>query len=55
MPQTIDDLIRRIQELQEELEVEFKKKREEFHFIIEEKRIRFADEVARQQRRLKTG
>lgn len=55
MPQTIDDLIARIQELQEELEVEFKKKREEFHFIIEEKRVRFADEVARQQRRLKTG
>lgn len=55
MPQTIDDLIRRIQLLEEELEVEFNKKRQEFHFIIEEKRVRFAEEVARQQRRLKTG
>ncbi len=55
MPQTIDDLIRRIKELQEELEVEFKKKRDEFEFIIEKKRVRFAEEVARQQRRLKIG
>lgn len=55
MPQTIDDLIRRIKELQDELEVEFNKKREEFEFIIEEKRVRFAEEVARHQRRLKTG
>lgn len=55
MPQTIDDLIRRIRELQEELEVEFKKKRDEFEFIIEKKRVRFAEEVARQQRRLKIG
>ncbi len=55
MSQTIDDLILKIKELQEELEAEFKKKREQFEFIIEEKRVRFADEVARQQRRLKTG
>ncbi len=55
MPQHIDDLIRRIKNLQEELEVEFKKKREEFEFIIEEKRVRFAEEVARNQRRLKIG
>ena len=55
MPQHIDDLIRRIKNLQEELEVEFKKKREEFEFIIEEKRVRFAEEVVRNQRRLKIG
>jgi len=55
LTQQIDDLIRRIKELQEELENEFKLKREEFHFIIEEKRVRFAEEVARQQRRFKTG
>ncbi|MGB4599038.1 MAG: hypothetical protein WBI04_03590 [Trichlorobacter sp.] len=42
MPQTIDDLIRRIKELQEELEVKFKKKRDEFEFIIEEKQGRGA-------------
>lgn len=53
--QAIDDLIRRIKELQEELEVELRKRREEFSFIVEEKRVRFAAEVARQQRRLKTG
>ena len=55
MPQTIDDIIRRIQELQGELEIEFKKKREEFQFTIERKRVRFAEEVARHQRRLKIG
>ena len=53
MSQAIDDLIRRIKELQEELEIEFKRKRDEFEFIIEEKRVRFAEEVAKQQRRLK--
>ncbi|NVN92679.1 MAG: hypothetical protein HXX11_19075 [Desulfuromonadales bacterium] len=51
----IDELILRIKGLQEELEIEFKKKRDEFEFIIEEKRVRFAEEVARQQRRLKIG
>lgn len=55
MNHAIDDLIRRIKELQEELEVEFKKKRDDFEFIIEKKRIRFAEEVAKQQRRLKIG
>ncbi|BEH11176.1 hypothetical protein GSUET_27880 [Geobacter sulfurreducens subsp. ethanolicus] len=55
MTHQIDELIRMIKELQEELETEFKQKREEFQFVIEKKRIRFAEEVARQQRRLKTG
>ncbi len=55
MPPQIDELIQRIRELEEELEVEFRNKREEFKFIVEKKRIRFAEEVARQQRRLKTG
>ena len=55
MTSQIDELLQRIKELQEELEVEFIKKREEFGCIIEEKRVRFAEEVARQQRRLKTG
>jgi len=35
MQQSIDDLIKRIKELQEELEVEYKKKRDEFEFSIE--------------------
>jgi len=55
MTEQIDELIRKIKVLQDELENEFKLKREEFQFIIEEKRVRFADEVARQHRRLKTG
>jgi hypothetical protein len=55
MSQTIDDLIQRIKELQQELEAEFDKKSAEFQFIIEKKRVRFVEEVARQQRRLKIG
>lgn len=55
MTSQIDELIQKIRGLEEELEVEFRAKREQFQFIIEEKRIRFAEEVARQQRRLKTG
>jgi hypothetical protein len=55
MTHQIDELIRRIKELEEELETELRQKREEFQFVIEKKRIRFAEEVARQQRRLKTG
>ena len=47
MSQAIDDLIGRIKELEEELEVEFKKKREEFEFTIVRKWVRFAEEVAR--------
>jgi hypothetical protein len=55
MTHRIDELIQKIRELEEEMEIEFRTKREEFQFIIEEKRVRFAEEVARQQRRLKTG
>ena len=55
MTPQIDELIQKIRELEEELEVELRTKREQFQFIIEEKRVRFAEEVARQQRRLKTG
>ena len=55
MDYRINELIERIKTLEEELETEFEKKREEFHLIIEEKRIRFAQEVMEQQRRLKTG
>lgn len=55
MDHRINDLLTRIRELEEELEEEFARKRDEFHFIIEEKRIRFAQEIVAQQRRLKTG
>lgn len=55
MTHQIDELIRRIKELEEELEQELLKKRNNFQFVIEKKRIHFAEEVARQQRRFKTG
>ena len=55
MDYRINEIIERIKALEEELESEFEKKREEFHLIIEEKRVRFAREVVEQQRRLKTG
>lgn len=55
MSHNIDDLIRRMHELEEELEAEYRKKSEQFDFIIKEKRIRFAEELAAQQRRFKSG
>ncbi|MDD5303713.1 MAG: hypothetical protein PHS14_11470 [Elusimicrobia bacterium] len=55
MSHKIDELILRMRELQEELEQEFRKRRDEFHYIIVDRRVRFAEEVARQQRRFKTG
>ncbi|MDR3580936.1 MAG: hypothetical protein P4L44_13325 [Oryzomonas sp.] len=55
MNHTIDELIRKMHELEEELELEYRKKREGFDFVIKEKRVHFAEEVARQQRRLKLG
>lgn len=55
MNHKIDDLILRMKGLEEELEKEFRKKRDEFHFRIVDRRVRFAEEVARQQRKFKTG
>ena len=55
MSHQIDELILKIRALEEDLEVEFGKKRADFKFIMGEKRARFAEEVARQQRRLRTG
>jgi len=51
----INELIDRMRVIEEDLEVEYQKKREEFEFVIKEKRIRFADEIARQQRQFKSG
>lgn len=55
MNRQIDELILKIRTLEEDLEAELKKKRDNFQFIIDEKRVRFAEEVASQQRRFKTG
>lgn len=51
----IDDLIRRMKELEDELAVEYESRRSDFQAVVEEKRLRFAEEVARQQFRIKTG
>lgn len=55
MNRNISDLIGRIKALEEELEREFGKRREEFQFIIENKRVRFAEEMIAVHKRLKTG
>lgn len=55
MPHTIDELILKIRALEEELETEYRIKRESFDYIVKKNRVRFAEEVSRQQRRLKTG
>lgn len=53
MNEQIEKITRRIKELEEELENEFQKKREEFHFTIEVKRVHFAEKVSLQQRKFK--
>lgn len=50
-----NNLVDRIKALEEELEQEFCKRREEFAFAIENKRIRFAEEMMVLHRRLKKG
>ena len=51
----IDDLIERIKTLEEEVQVEFDKKREDFHFVMDQKRARFSEEVAAVQRVSRVG
>jgi hypothetical protein len=55
MTRKIEELIEAVRNLDEELEAEFRRKREEFHFIIEARRVRFAEELILQHRRLKVG
>lgn len=55
MASSIDELLVRIHDLEEELEAEFRKKREEIGFVIENKRVRFAQEVLRRQRLHRIG
>ena len=51
----IEELIQTLKVIEEEMESEFRKKREEFRFTVEEKRVRFAEEVILQGRTLKIG
>jgi len=51
MKQQLDELLARIRALQEEVEEEYRQRREEF----DRKRLELAEELARQQRRYKIG
>jgi hypothetical protein len=51
----VDELIARMRELQEEMQIEFDRNRENFAFVVTEKRIRFAQDVMELQRRSKRG
>lgn len=49
----IDELLRRIQELETEVEADLEQKREEFRYRIENRRVRFEQEMQDMQRRLR--
>ena len=55
MNRKIDELIVAIRTLEEELQEEFRRRREEFRFTVEARRVRFAEELILQHRRLKVG
>jgi hypothetical protein len=55
MSTPIDDLLDRMHELREELEVELQKKRDEISFIIEDKRARFAADIRQRHLMQKVG
>ena len=55
MDQNISSLIGRIKSLEEELEAELSKKREELRFSIENRKVRFEKEIIREHKRLKTS
>lgn len=50
MPSTAETLIARIRELQEELEQEFARRREEFRYSLRHGRVEFEEEARRRQR-----
>ena len=47
---TIDDLIRQIRTLEGDVQVEFDKRRDDFQSVLEQKRLRFTEELAALQR-----
>lgn len=51
----ISELLARIQQMEQEIELEMKRKRAELQADFEETRVRFEREVLAQQRRFKTG
>ncbi|SFM97724.1 hypothetical protein [Dokdonella immobilis] len=55
MNANIEEILARMRALEEELQAEFAKKREEFGFLVENKRVRFAREVLEKQRLARLG
>jgi hypothetical protein len=51
----IDDLIEQIRGLEEEMQLEFDKKRTDFRSVLDERRLRFGEDVAELQRASRTG
>jgi len=52
---TIDELIGRMRELEDEMQSEYDKRRADFAFTIDERRHHFSEEIAALQRGAKTG
>jgi len=55
MKPEIRELIERIRSLEEQLELELAKKREELRFSLENRKVHFEQEILEQHRKLKTG
>jgi hypothetical protein len=51
----IDEIIERIKGLEEEMQIEFDKKRDDFRFVMDQRRARFSEEVAMLQRISRVG
>ena len=51
----IDEIIELVRGLEEETQLEYDKKRDDFRFTVEKRRIRFGEELAALQRGAKTG
>jgi hypothetical protein len=51
----IDELLGRIRRLEEDLQLEFDRKRADIRFVVEDRRIRFSEEVLALQHRSKVG
>ncbi len=55
MDRNISNLLGKIRELEEELETELAKKRDELRFSIHDRKVRFEKEIIEEHRRLKTS
>jgi len=55
MNATIQALLEKLQELDGELEAELQRQRDEFHYTIKKKRVRFEEEVRKHHKELRKG